>query len=530
MFPDCRLGPRARAVLLAGCLVFITWQWPSPALAQVADPSGRIATVTDAAGNLSFAPAGSDDWGQAGLNRPITTGDRLWVDDGGRAELHAGSTAIRLGSATAVSVLDLDDSTTQVKLTQGTLQLRLRALPPDQPVEIDTPNLAFVPSEPGDYRLDVAPDGSSTVVTMHHGTAVVYGDNQSLVMQRGDQIRFAGTDLAEAGSATNPPIDAFDRWTMARDAREDGSRAARYVPREMTGYAALDDYGDWQEDPGYGAVWFPRVVAVDWAPYSVGHWAWVAPWGWSWCDDEPWGFAPSHYGRWARFGNRWGWTPGPIEVRPVYAPALVGFIGGGGGGWNASISIGSAPAVAWYPLGPREAYRPVYHASPAYVTRINNVTVNNVTINNRVDNVYINRNVPGAITGMPARAFVQGQRVPPGARNMAWRNLPQGEANGAPPLAPVRSSLIGAAPARPAPVAAMQGFARPAIAVRAPGRPAGDELAQRFARSGGTIPGAGPVWHGGNAAAGRPGAAPPPVRLSQAAPEGHGRNGGPPPG
>ncbi|MGO4577114.1 DUF6600 domain-containing protein [Cupriavidus sp. 2TAF22] len=524
MFPDRRLGHRARALLIATGLagvVLVTWQLP--ALAQSADPSDRIATITDAAGNLSFAPAGSDEWAQAAPNRPITTGDRLWVDNGGRAELHAGSTAIRLGSATAVTVLNLDDSATQVKLTQGTLQLRVRALPPDQPVEIDTPNLAFVPREPGDYRLDVAADGSATVVTLHHGSAVVYGDNRSLDMRRGEQVRFAGTDLAEAGAASDPPADEFDRWTMARDAREDASPSARYVPPEMTGYAALDGYGDWQEDPGYGAVWFPRVVAADWAPYSAGHWAWVAPWGWSWCDDAPWGFAPSHYGRWARVGDRWGWMPGPRAVRPVYAPAVVGFIGGGPGpGRNASHG---GPGVAWYPLGPRESYRPVYGASPGYLNRINRFTVNNEVVNNHVRNVYVNRDVPGAVTGMPARAFVQGQRVPPGARNDAWRNLPRGEANGAPPLAPVKASLLGANPGRPAPPAVMQGFNRPAIAARAPGRPASDELAQRFARGGGTVPGAGPAWHGGGGGpAPNPGAAAGPVRLSQAAPAFHGRN------
>ncbi|WP_420992925.1 DUF6600 domain-containing protein [Cupriavidus sp. 30B13] len=516
MFPARRLGPRARALLLALGIAFATWQ--APALAQSAgpadpaDPSDRIATITDAAGNLSLAPAGSDDWAQATVNRPITTGDRLWVDNGGRAELHAGSTAIRLGSATAATVLNLDDSATQVKLTQGTLQLRVRALPPDQPVEIDTPNLAFVPREPGDYRLDVAADGSTTVVTLHHGSAVVYGESRSRDMRRGEQIRFAGNDLAEAGMASNPPEDEFDRWTAARDAREDVSPSAIYVPPEMTGYAALDGYGDWQEDPGYGAVWFPRVVAADWAPYSTGSWTWVAPWGWTWCDDAPWGFAPFHYGRWARIGDRWGWMPGPRTARPVYAPALVGFVGGGRGG----------PGVAWYPLGPRESYRPAYGASAAYIGRINRFTVNHDIAGNRARGAYANRDVPGAITGMPARAFVQGQRVPPGARHEAWRDLPRGEANGAPPLAPVKASLLGAHPGRPAPPAVMQGFARPAIAVRAPGRPAGDELAQRYARGGGTVPGAGAAWRGANMPA-APGSQ---VRLSQAAPAFHARGEG----
>ncbi|WP_373377295.1 DUF6600 domain-containing protein [Cupriavidus nantongensis] len=480
---------------------------------QQADPSSRIATLTAVDGNLSFAPAGSDAWAAAGLNRPVTTGDRLWLEPGGRAELHAGTVALRMGGATAASILNLDDSTTQVKLTQGTLQVRVRALPPGQTVEIDTPNLAFVPREPGDYRLDVAPDGSTTTVTLRHGSAVVYGDSRTIELQRGDRMRFAGTDLADAGGGAVPE-DAFDRWTAARDAREDASQSARYVPREMPGYAALDGYGDWQEDPGYGAIWFPRVVSAGWVPYSAGHWAWIAPWGWTWIDDAPWGFAPSHYGRWAYVGSRWGWVPGP-RVRPCYAPALVAFVGAAGPNW--SVRVGSGPGVAWYPLGPRDAYRPVYRASPTYVARINRVTVNNFVMGDRRPPPYANRNVPGAITGMPARNFVEG-RPARGLHRPEWRNLPAGEAHGAPPVAPVKGSLVGAAPLRPLPPQARHGFERQAIAARAPGRPATEDLARRFAREGGVVPGAGPAWRGGNER--RPGrdARPvPDVRMSQAA-------------
>ncbi|QBY50379.1 DUF6600 domain-containing protein [Cupriavidus oxalaticus] len=488
-----------------------------------ADPSARIATLTAVDGNLSFAPAGSDQWAATGLNRPVTTGDRLWMDAGGRAELHAGNVAMRMGGATAASILNLDDDTTQVKLTQGTMQVRVRALPQDQTVEIDTPNLAFVPREPGDYRLDVAPDGSTTTVTMRHGSAVVYGDSRSIELQRGDRMRFAGTDLADAGGG---PIaeDSFDRWTAARDAREDASPSARYLPREMPGYAALDDYGDWQEEPAYGAVWFPRVVSAGWAPYSVGHWAWIAPWGWTWIDDAPWGFAPSHYGRWAFVGTRWGWVPGP-RVRPCYSPAVVAFVGGGGGGhgWS-SVQVGGGPGVAWYPLGPRDAYRPAYRASPSYVARINRVTVNNIVMGDRGRPVpYANRNVPGAITGMPARNFVEGRPVR-GMHRAEWRNLPAGEARGGPPVAPVKNSLVGAAPVRQLPPQARPVFERQAIAAHPPGRPATDDLARRFAREGGVVPGAGPAWRGSpEPRPGRPGrpgrkAQPmPDVRMSQAA-------------
>mgnify|MGYP006969297544 CR=1 FL=1 len=65
-----------------------------------------------------------------------------------------------------------------------------------------------------------------------------------------------------------------------------------------------------------------------WAPYTTGRWAWVAPWGWTWVDVAPWGFAPFHYGRWVPRGPYWAWSPGRYVARPVYAPALVGWVGG----------------------------------------------------------------------------------------------------------------------------------------------------------------------------------------------------------
>jgi len=517
--PD-QSGLRAwlRPTLAAAMLGLTVAAWPgSSAFGQEADPPSRVASVTDLDGSLSFAPAGTDDWAAAGINRPVTTGDRLWVQPGSRAELHAGSTAIRLGGGTAATVLNLDDAATQVKLTQGTLQLRLRALPPDQPVEIDTPNLAFVPREPGDYRLDVAPDGSTTVVTMRHGRATLYGDSRSVEVERGDRLAFAGTDLSDAGQVQMPPQDEFDRWAIARDVQEDNSPSAQYVPREMTGYAALDNYGEWQEDPGYGPVWFPTVVDAGWSPYSSGNWAWVAPWGWTWVDTAPWGFAPFHYGRWAHIGTRWAWVPGPRVPRPCYAPALVAFVGGG------SVRVGNAPGVAWYPLAPHEAYRPVYRASPGYLGRVNMI-VNNRAMDNHGRPVW-NRDVPGAIRGMPSRAFVEGHSVPRGGdRFDAWRNLPRGEGQGAPQLAPVRASLYGGVPGRPMPPQARPGFERQAIATRSPARPLPDDLARRFAgQQGAPVPGAGPVWRGQPERNPRvEGGQRPEVRMSQAAPGQHG--------
>src|SRR5205807_6042776 len=149
----------------------------------------------------------------------------------------------------------------------------------------------------------------------------------------------------------------FDRWCRDRDVREDRAVALVHVPREVIGYEDLADYGVWERSPVYGWVWTPRGVAAGWAPYHSGHWAWIEPWGWTWVDDAPWGFAPFHYGRWAYAGAGWVWVPGPRVARPVYAPALVVFVGTGGG-------------VGWFPLGPRELYVPAH--------RLNRTTMGNI--------------------------------------------------------------------------------------------------------------------------------------------------------
>src|SRR4029077_5818630 len=44
------------------------------------DPPSRVARLSYAHGNVSFNPSGTDDWVSAVVNRPLTTGDKLWTD------------------------------------------------------------------------------------------------------------------------------------------------------------------------------------------------------------------------------------------------------------------------------------------------------------------------------------------------------------------------------------------------------------------------------------------------------------------
>lgn len=369
---DTRNLRRLAGLLLAGLLACSAWAQTEYTTETVQDPPGRVARMGLIEGAVSTAVDGVDTWANASLNRPLTRGDRVWVAERARSELHVGSTAVRLNSSTSVNLLTLDDDVTQLQLTQGTLSLRVRNLFDGERLQVDTPNLAFSVAQPGEYRIDVDPVRNTTRVSVWAGSGAVYGENGvSSPVSSGQQVSFAGTQLATLAVTSVGLRDSFEAWTAERDRQEDAAISARYVSRETIGYQQLDQHGDWLNDSTYGPVWYPRAVVADWAPYRYGHWANIAPWGWTWVDDAPWGFAPFHYGRWAYVGNRWGWVPGPVVSRPVYAPALVGFVGNSGS-VGFGFQIGSSqPGVGWFPLGPGEPWRPYYRASPRYMSHIN---------------------------------------------------------------------------------------------------------------------------------------------------------------
>ncbi|HET7525535.1 MAG TPA: DUF6600 domain-containing protein, partial [Burkholderiaceae bacterium] len=314
-----------------------------------------------ASGDVSFSPAGEADWVQATVNRPLGPGDRLWSDARARAEMQIGGAMIRMNAGTGVSVLNLDDRITQLQLTQGTLNVRVRRLEPDEVFEVDTPNLSFVLRRPGEFRIEVEPDGVATTIVVRRGQGEAYGESASYVIDSRQPYRFTGNDLREYRYVDTPRPDEFDHWASDRDRAYDNSVSARYVSQGVIGYQDLDANGSWRNDADYGYVWVPNRVAAGWAPYRDGHWAWVDPWGWTWVDDAPWGFAVSHYGRWANMHGTWGWVPGPVRARAYYAPALVVFVGGDN--FQLTISSGNVGGVAWFPLAPREVYRPPYQAS-----------------------------------------------------------------------------------------------------------------------------------------------------------------------
>ena len=437
------------------------------------DPPTRAGRLGYVQGAVSFQPGGQGDWLDAVPNRPLTTGDNLWVDKDSRAEVQIGSTSIRLGSETSVTFLDLGNDVTQLRLSVGSLYFRVRHFEGNESLEVNTPNLAFDVNEPGVYRLDVNENGDSTIVTAWSGEGQITGGGSSYRIMAGQQGTFTGTDQLRYDVAGIGEEDAFDVWSRSRDDREDHIRSTQYVPADMTGYEDLDEYGRWHNEGGYGYVWSPVGVPSGWAPYRYGHWVYVAPWGWTWVEDEPWGFAPFHYGRWAFVGGGWCWVPGPVAVAPVYSPALVAFVGGGG------FHIGVGVGVGWFPLGPGEVFVPWYRTSPRYVQNVNitnthvtNIQVTNVYNNvrvNRVSNVtYVNQRVTNGVTVVNRETFVNAQPVSQHIVRVDQRSIQSApvmhQVEG---IQPQRQSIIGAT--RPVNLAPpRQVLARPVVATRQP--------------------------------------------------------------
>jgi hypothetical protein len=438
---------------------------PQRAAADGDDPPSRVARLSYAQGSVSFNPGGTDDWVSAVVNRPITTGDKLWTDNGARAELHIGSAAIRLSSNTGFSFLNLDDRMAQIRLTEGTLDVRVRRLDQDETFEIDTPNLAFSILRPGNYKINVNEAGDTTFVTVRDGEGEVTGGGSAYTIHARETGTFAGTDQLDADiQRFGNDNDDFDRWSRDRDRREDRSQSSRYVSSDVIGYEDLDDNGGWRPVPEYGTVWFPHTTIVGWAPYRYGHWVWISPWGWTWVDDAPWGFAPFHYGRWVTVGGVWGWVPCPprremdVEyVRPVYAPALVAWVGGPHFSVGIGIGGGGGGGVAWFPLGPREVYEPSYHVSRTYVTNVNvsNTTVNNTVVNNYYNNVIVNKNVtnvtyvnqtaPNGVTATSQQNFSSAQPIGRNMIKVDRREVESARVNATTPtVAPQQKSVLGA--------------------------------------------------------------------------------------
>ncbi|KQQ30964.1 hypothetical protein ASF61_17160 [Duganella sp. Leaf126] len=338
--------------------------WSSQAQAQAQaqadiDLPAAVGRISAVQGQVTLN--GADQPVVASLNWPVTAGSHLVTASGARTEFRLGSTAVRLDGDTDLEIAELDDNLLRLRLNYGSVSIRVRNADLLRDFELTTPQARITMIEPGLLRVDVERVPDTTEVSLLAGTARVDGAGSSVTVDPGRQVDITSADVRTRVARR----DGFDVWADERDRLAEVVVTTQYISTGITGYEELDRHGSWTQSVEYGPLWAPRNVAADWAPYRDGRWTWLAPWGWTWVDNAPWGYAPSHYGRWVTVRQRWYWAPGRPAGRPVWAPALVGWVGG-----VSHPHQGPGPGLGWYPLTPRDRFVPTYRVPPFYEQRL----------------------------------------------------------------------------------------------------------------------------------------------------------------
>src|SRR5215467_3498522 len=363
------LWREARAVISAVLALALVSQIALPAAvvrAAEGDDNAVGATpprLSYAEGDVSYFRPGAQDWAPAQVNTALAPGDELYTGNRGNLELQVGARAfVRAWGDSQLGLVNQEQDFVQIKVTSGHVSLDLRTLDAGRAVELDTPHAAFTIDRQGYYRIDVT-ETSTSFVTRRSGQATMTpAGGQAVAVAASEEVVLEGAPTPTVQSYVAPELDVWDKWNYARTDDLIDAVSSRYVSAGVYGVDDLDHYGDWRVVPTYGSVWVPQSVPAGWAPYSTGRWVHDPYYGWTWVDTAPWGWAPYHYGRWVSVSGYWAWAPGPVVVRPVYAPALVAFFGGP----SVKVAIG-VPGISWVALSWGE---PVVLHRPADVGRM----------------------------------------------------------------------------------------------------------------------------------------------------------------
>ena len=453
------------------------------------DPPARVGRVAEIAGNArTINPEGA--WAALVRNQPLSTGDRVTTDKDGRATLQFGSTVVRLGADSDVVVTQLDDQKIRLHFDHGQLAVRVRSDDILGELFIETDEGAWVPHHRGQYRFDRVAH-QVLAAQAWTGDLLLEAPDSSLPVAAPQRAQVWRTGAQQTTHYKLVPAvkDAFGDAVLAADNADDklaAADAAAQVPPEMTGAADLARFGAWSVASDGMRLWTPARLPAGWQPYQQGAWSWNSPWGWTWVDDQPWGFAPFHYGRWLSVKGRWAWTPGQWgATRPVYSPAVVGWFGG------PALTVGDAPAVGWVALAPDEAMFPAYAVSARYWNALSSANVapgarRSVAINGRARLVptgavaLANSGVPGAATVVATAALLPHVPVSTmpqwrGAelRKPAFDERLAKAVSTAPPAAPVgHTALSATTPIVRVPIAAAPSTGAKGVAPVAPVAPA----------------------------------------------------------
>ncbi len=416
-----RMWPHGALIILAFAVVgaagALLWtKYERKAEASSLPNAARIERVEGQVGvsqSAQNSDATNSQWVTATQNMPVTVGDRIYTKQNSRTQIgFTGRNVATMDANTSLDVLDLSEGHTQVALREGSALFDVGSIGSNDLFEVATPCGAVDLEKPGLYQIAINENGNA-VATAFSGEAQLAGQSGSGTIQKGEYLSIPCQGQAQGNgqaviSRVEPTQAGYlvDNYYRTRYPKKYDGRyrnyytylddpyyydsdqlypSYNYVSDYVPGIYDLDDYGDWTYVNSYGYCWHPRDVAAGWAPYESGYWTTDYPYGLTWVSNEPWGYAPYHYGRWAYASNQWVWVPDSINTYPTYSPALVAF-----------LPLGNS-SVAWVALGPSDPYQVTYYDpywQPAY-TYPSNVAVSGL----------VNINVPGAVTVVPTTDF-----------------------------------------------------------------------------------------------------------------------------
>ena len=229
------------------------------------------------------------------FNYPVSTGNVFTTGNNGILEIQIGSQEIRIDKNSQLNIIELDDNATQIYLSQGTINIHLEIPPLYQPLRVKTPMVEINITQAGHYRIDAGHNDYSSSIAVLDGKAELLNSEHSVIASGIAAILSGNPPQMTVQTAYSTP---FDEWSIMREHKQTDIQSPRYIYREVTGIENLDQYGEWSQS-SYGLVWYPSQVAADWSPHRYPNEI----------SGLPWGFAPSHYGKWVNTGNRWGWCP-----------------------------------------------------------------------------------------------------------------------------------------------------------------------------------------------------------------------------
>lgn len=330
------------------------------------DVTARVARISVLKGDAQIRRQGTSEWENATVNLPLAEGDEILAENKARIEVQLDSkNYLRIGENSRVIMTTLRDEGVAVSLVSGDALLRIGAFDENKNFfEVDAPNTTVAVKAAGSYLINSG-NGTSDDVRLSvgdGGEARIYSDQSGFTVRngRGAVLYLVGNRAGEWETLAADFSDSLSKWSEDRDdsiaKKLKNAYFGKYYDYDQYGAEDLSDYGDWINTPQYGYVWRPynNVTSYyrDWSPYRYGHWRWFPPYGWTWVNDEPWGWATYHHGRWIYLSGGWYWSPYASYrwSRSWWQPAFVTIATYGG-------------RVYWYPIG---YYTPYYNFNWGY--------------------------------------------------------------------------------------------------------------------------------------------------------------------